>query len=133
MHCMEDQNFFYYDKERSDVFVLAMIIVDIALLSSNFLYDINRKKPALELIPGLINKVAEHYSHNLVSLLAEMLRIESANRPKLSQIIERIEKCNNLGEDFTVETESNLKSNDFSSERDNENILFEKPNKYRGL
>jgi hypothetical protein len=112
---MEDQNFFYYDKERSDVFVLAMIIVDIALLSSNFLYDINRKKPALELIPGLINKVAEHYSPNLVSLLAEMLRIESENRPKLSQIIERIEKCNNLGEDFTVETESNLKSNDFSS------------------
>lgn len=48
-----------------------------------------------------------------------MLRIDSKSRPNLSQIIDRVEKCNNIGEDFTLETESNMKSNDLSSDKEN--------------
>lgn len=43
--CIDDQNFFYYDKEKSDVFVLAMIVLDAALLSNNYLYNPLRKRP----------------------------------------------------------------------------------------
>jgi hypothetical protein len=46
--CLDDQNFFYYDKEKSDIFVLAMIIIDSALLSNHFLYDVVKKKPVFE-------------------------------------------------------------------------------------
>jgi hypothetical protein len=53
-----------------------------------------------------------------------MVRIESRQRPNLSQIIEKVEKCNNIGEDFTVETESNMKSNELSSSREQEKALF---------
>jgi hypothetical protein len=43
--CLDDQNFFYYDKEKSDIFVLAMIVVDLALLSNHYLYESQRRKP----------------------------------------------------------------------------------------
>jgi hypothetical protein len=47
MNCLEDQNFFYYDKEKSDIFILGMIIVDLALLQNNILYDAVKKKASL--------------------------------------------------------------------------------------
>jgi hypothetical protein len=33
-----------------------------------------------------------------------MLRIDCKMRPSLAKIIERVEKCNNVGDDFTLET-----------------------------
>ena len=33
-----------------------------------------------------------------------MLRIDGKMRPSLARIIERVEKCNNVGEEFTLET-----------------------------
>ena len=62
-----------------------------------------------------------------------MLRVDSKSRPGLGQIIDRVEKCNNIGEDFTLETQSNLKSNDISSDKDHEKETYEKPAKYREL
>ena len=47
MNCLDDQNFFYYDKEKSDVFVLAMIILDLCLLETHYLYDAIKKRPQL--------------------------------------------------------------------------------------
>ena len=47
MNCLEDQNFFYYDKEKSDIFILGMIIVDLSLLQNNILYDAVKKKANL--------------------------------------------------------------------------------------
>lgn len=124
MNCLEDQNFFYYEKEKSDIFILAMIIVDLALLQNNYLYDVAKRKPNLDCIPGLLKRVGERYSANLTSILAEMLRIDCKSRPGLNQIIDRVEKCNNIGEDFTLETESNLKSNEVSSDRDHERETY---------
>ena len=100
--CIDDQNFFYYDKEKSDVFVLAMIIVDAALLATNFLYDPNRKRPLQETVDGLLAKVGQRYSGSLARVLADMLRIEARARPTLQQVVERVEKSNN--EDYTVES-----------------------------
>lgn len=99
---MDDQNFFYYDKEKSDIFVLAMIIIDIALLSNHYLYDAAKKKSLFEEIQNLLIQVGERYSNNLVTVLGEMVRIESRLRPNLTEIIEKVEKFNNIGEDFTV-------------------------------
>lgn len=88
--CLDDQNFFYYDKEKSDIFILAMIIIDIALLSDHYLYQISKKKSIVEEIDDLLTKVGERYSNNLVNILGEMLRMESRLRPNLTQIIDRI-------------------------------------------
>lgn len=84
MNCLDDQNFFYYDKDKSDVFVLAMIIVDLALLSENYLYDPVKKRANLEILPQLLTRVSQRYSNNLSSLLGEMLRIDSKMRPSFS-------------------------------------------------
>ena len=70
MNCLEDQNFFYYDKEKSDIFILGMIIIDLALLQSNILYDAVKKKASLDTLPGLLKRVGERYSQNLTSILA---------------------------------------------------------------
>jgi predicted transcriptional regulator with HTH domain len=123
MNCLEDQNFFYYEKEKSDIFILAMILVDLALLKTNYLYDVSKRKAHLDNIPGLLKKVGERYTSTFSSILSEMLRIESKMRPSFTQIIERVEKCNNIGEDFTLETESNLKSNSVSSEKDHQDRI----------
>jgi hypothetical protein len=104
MNCLDDQNFFYYEKEKSDIFILAMIIVDISLLSNNYLYDPIRKRPNLDALPDLLKRIAEKFSENLTGLLGEMLKIDSKERPTLLQIIDKIEKYNNISEDFTNET-----------------------------
>ena len=104
MNCLEDQNFFYYEKEKSDIFILAMIVIDLALLRNNFLYDVPKRKAHIDLIPGLLKKVGERYTPHLTSILSEMLQVDSKRRPPLSYLIERVEKCNNIGEDFTLET-----------------------------
>lgn len=90
MNCLEDQNFFYYEKEKSDIFILAMIVIDLALLKTNYLYDVAKRRPNLELIPVLLSKVGERYTSNLTSILSEMLRIDSKMRPSLMQIVERV-------------------------------------------
>lgn len=54
--CIDGQNFFYYDKKKSDVFVLAMILVDAALLVNNYLYDPNKKLPLQQTVDGLLAK-----------------------------------------------------------------------------
>ena len=97
MNCLEDQNFFYYEKEKSDVFILAMIVVDLALLKTNYLYDVAKRRPNLEALPVLLKRVGERYTSNLTSILGEMLRIDCKMRPSLARIIERVEKCNNVG------------------------------------
>lgn len=102
MGCLDDQNFFYYDKEKSDVFTMAMIMVDLALLSDNYLFDTKHRKPKLETIPRLLGKVAEQYSPSFVDLLGEMLRVEAKQRPNLPEIIEKIEKYNNITDEFTL-------------------------------
>lgn len=58
MSCLDDQNFFYYDKEKSDIFILGMILVDVALLSFNYLYDPIKRKSLQNTIPSLLNKVS---------------------------------------------------------------------------
>lgn len=70
MNCIDDQNFFYYDKEKSDIFVVAMIIVDLCTLRSNFLFDPIKKKAMLEKIDVLLEEVRLKYSENLVSILS---------------------------------------------------------------
>ena len=57
MNCLEDQNFFYYEKEKSDIFILAMIVIDLALLKNNFLYDVPKRKAHIDLIPSLLKRV----------------------------------------------------------------------------
>jgi hypothetical protein len=69
MNCLEDQNFFYYEKEKSDVFILAMIVVDLALLQTNYLYDVAKRRPNLEALPLLLKKVEERYTSNLTAIL----------------------------------------------------------------
>jgi len=48
---------------------MAMIIVDLALLSHNYLYDPVKKRPNLDLIPTLLSQMKEKYSDSLVGLL----------------------------------------------------------------
>ena len=64
-----------------------MIIVDIALLSFNYLYDPIKRKSKQTIIPSLLSKISDRYSPNLVSILQEMLKIEAKERPGFSQII----------------------------------------------
>lgn len=78
------------------MFILAMIIVDLALLKTNYLYDVSKRKPNLEILPVLLQKVGEKYTSNLTSILGEMLRIDCKMRPSLTKIIDRVEKCNNV-------------------------------------
>lgn len=47
-----------------------MIIVDLALLQSNILYDVVKKKANLDTLPGLLKRVGDRYSQNLTSILA---------------------------------------------------------------
>jgi hypothetical protein len=47
-----------------------MIIIDLALLQSNILYDAVKKKANLDTLPGLLKRVGEKYSQNLTSILA---------------------------------------------------------------
>jgi hypothetical protein len=46
-----------------------MIIVDLALLQNNILYDAVKKKANLDTLPGLLKRVGERYSQNLTSIL----------------------------------------------------------------
>lgn len=48
--CLDEENYIYYDKEKSDVFVLAIIIIDVALLSKSSIYDPIKKKAMLDKI-----------------------------------------------------------------------------------
>lgn len=52
-----------------------MIVLDAALLSNNYLYHPSRKRPLQETVEGLLAKVGERYSSNLVRVLGDMLRI----------------------------------------------------------
>lgn len=46
-------------------------------------------------------------------------------------MIERVEKFNNVGEEFTVESESNIRPSDRSFERGR--VLFDRPINYQGV
>lgn len=44
INLIEDNNFYYYDKEKSDVFILAMIILEIGNLKPIQYFNLNTKK-----------------------------------------------------------------------------------------
>lgn len=67
-----------------------MIVIDLALLRNNFLYDVPKRKAHLDMIPGLLKRVGERYTSNLTSILSEMLQIDSKRRPALTHIIDRV-------------------------------------------
>ena len=55
MNFLDDCNFSFYDKEKSDVFILGVILLESALLENIELYDKNKKRPLLEKLPLLIS------------------------------------------------------------------------------
>ena len=84
MSCLDDQNFFYYDKEKSDVFVMAMIMVDLALLRDHFLYNTEHHQAKLDVVPRLLEEIEEQYGENFAELLRSMLQVEAKKRPNLT-------------------------------------------------
>lgn len=47
MNFLDDCNFSFFDKEKSDIFVLGVILLEAALLENVELYDKKHKKPCL--------------------------------------------------------------------------------------
>lgn len=62
MNFLDDCNFSYYDKDKSDVFILAAIMLEISLLKPIQLYDKRRKKAVLQQIPQLLGELRSIYS-----------------------------------------------------------------------
>lgn len=58
-----------------------MIMADLALLETNYLYDVAKKRPKLECIDNLIRRVEERYNPSLAGVLSLMLNIDSKFRP----------------------------------------------------
>lgn len=59
---LDDCNFSFYDKEKSDIFVLAVIMLEASLLRSIQLFDRQTKKPYLDIIPVAMNELKQKYS-----------------------------------------------------------------------
>lgn len=55
MNFLDDCNFSYYDKDKSDIFVLGTIMIEASLLKPIRFYDKNFKKPKLDQISKLLN------------------------------------------------------------------------------
>ena len=89
---LDDCNFSFYDKDKSDIFVLGTIMMEASLLKEIRLYDKKFKKAKLEQIQKLLNEVGALYSPNYTSLLASMMEIHSKLRPGFAEIILKIEK-----------------------------------------
>lgn len=100
MNFLDDFNFSYYDKDKSDVFILSVIMLEISLLKPVKLYDKNRKKAALHQIPQLLGEVRSRYSENYTSILARMIELHSKLRPTFREIVDKILAENYINEDI---------------------------------
>ena len=92
MNFLDDCNFSYYDKEKSDVFTLAAILLETALLKDVKLYDPKKKASLLENIPVFLKEVKQSgYTPNFVETLERMLNAHGRNRPHFAEIVGQIE------------------------------------------
>jgi serine/threonine protein kinase len=91
VNLIEDNNFYYYDKEKSDVYILAMITLEIGNLrpvpyfnAKSKTFDFNATLPALQ-------EFKIRYTSKLADIIEKMLVQEAKDRWKFEQIIENIE------------------------------------------
>jgi hypothetical protein len=69
INLIEDNNFYYYDKEKSDVFILGMIILEIGNLKPVPYFNISNKKFDFgEIIPAL-NEFKIRYTSKLTDVI----------------------------------------------------------------
>lgn len=94
MNFLDDCNFSFYDKEMSDVFILGCIMLEASILEDTKLYDSTLKKPTLDKLQPMLNKLYKKYSSKYADMIASMVSIHSKLRPKFSEIEHRIEKEN---------------------------------------
>lgn len=78
---MDDCNFSYYDKEKSDVFILGAILLEASLLKSVKFYNKSSKRPLLEKIPEELFLLKSKYSANWYKKIERMLNLHAKARP----------------------------------------------------
>lgn len=80
---IEDNNFYYYDKEKSDIFILGMLILELSLLSPIEFYDKNHKKLDLYVLAKNLKAFKEKYASStvFVAIVEQMLNLEPKGRP----------------------------------------------------
>lgn len=69
VNLVEDNNFYYYEKEKSDVFILAMIALEIGNLTPVSYYDRNTKKFNFDAYIPAIEQLRSRYSLQFCEIL----------------------------------------------------------------
>lgn len=55
MNFLDDCNFSFYDKDKSDIFVLGVLMLEAAILKEIRLYDKKKKRPHLNVLNDCLN------------------------------------------------------------------------------
>jgi serine/threonine protein kinase len=102
---VDDNNFYQYDREKSDVYILGMIILEISNLAPLKYFEPKTKRFHFEIINSVFNQFKEKYSPKLYEIVNRMLTADYNIRPSFEEIIENIEEK-------TFHTNSNISSKD---------------------
>lgn len=84
---MEDNDYYVYDKEKSDVYVLAMIVLEICFLEPVMGYDAHNRKVNLGTVDIFLGKLRSKYSNNMYDVLKKMLQLDPKLRPSFAAIL----------------------------------------------
>ena len=91
VNLVEDNNFYFYEKEKSDVFILGMLIVEIGnLLPINYYNPVNKKFNFDSYIPA-VREMSFRYGKRFCVIVEKMLIMDFKERPKFEDIISYIE------------------------------------------
>jgi serine/threonine protein kinase len=88
---VDDNNFYQYEKEKSDVYILGMIILEISNLAPLKYYDIKTKRFQFDIIQSAFDDFKTRYSLKLYEIVNKMLTPDYNVRPTFEEIIENIE------------------------------------------
>lgn len=92
VNLVEDNNFYFYEKEKSDVFILAMIMLEVGNLTAIDYYNPNTKKFNFDAYMSAITQLRQKYSEQFCYILERMLVMDFKERPRLEEIIDNIEQ-----------------------------------------
>lgn len=90
VNLVEDNNFYYYDKEKSDVFILAMLILEAGNLQQVNYFQ-SQRKVNLGAVVEAYAVFKGRYSHRLSEVIERMLDFYASNRPRFEELIDLIE------------------------------------------
>ena len=78
---VDDNNFYQYEREKSDVFILGMIILEVSNLLPLKYYDVKTKRFHFECVVNGLNDLKVRYSQKFYEIVNRMLANDYNIRP----------------------------------------------------